>query len=92
MPKPDNTERNARIVGLANQGKPPADIARKLGIRRGVVLGVLHRARKAGKIAPQTPPRPAALEEALLSWALPARSYHPCPPKSLSQYPFMGRA
>jgi hypothetical protein len=55
MLKPDNSERNARIIGLAGQGKGPAAIARELGLTPGVVLGVLHRARKVGPKAPTWP-------------------------------------
>jgi transposase len=51
MAKPDNRERNARIIAMASQGKGPAEIARALGLSPGVVLGVLHRARQAGRKA-----------------------------------------
>lgn len=46
----DNTERNARIIDLARQGKAPAEIARELGVSRGVVSGVIRRARDAGTL------------------------------------------
>jgi hypothetical protein len=62
MPKPDNTERNARIIELSKQGKQPTDIARALRIGRGIVSGVLHRARRAGKVALTTPPQSAGEE------------------------------
>jgi len=58
----DNTERNARIVGLASQGKAPADIARELGISRGVVSGVIRRARDSGKL---TKAHPATVEQSV---------------------------
>jgi predicted transcriptional regulator len=54
--KPDNRERNARILELARQGKGQAEIARELGISRGVVNGVLRRARDAGTLARTEPP------------------------------------
>ena len=53
----DNTERNARIIGLACQGKAPAEIARELGISRGVVSGVIRRARDSGKLPKAQPSR-----------------------------------
>jgi DNA-binding CsgD family transcriptional regulator len=56
MPRPDNTERNARIIELARQGKGPIAIAREWRLSPGIVLGVVHRARKAGNVASQTPP------------------------------------
>ena len=66
MAKPDNTQRNASILELAGRGKPPAEIARELGLSRGVVLGVLHRARRAeAKVSPSAEterPQDAAVE------------------------------
>jgi transposase len=59
-PKPDNSERNTRIVDLARQGKAPAEIARELGLGRGIVNGVVRRARDAGAL-PRTE-RPATTE------------------------------
>ncbi|MHB1422838.1 MAG: helix-turn-helix domain-containing protein [Gemmataceae bacterium] len=59
----DNTERNARILDLARQGKPPAEIARELGISRGVVSGVLRRARDSGVLNKAEPSRTAERHE-----------------------------
>jgi transposase len=53
--RPDNTERNGRIIDLARQGKAPADIARELGISRGAVSGVIRRARDSGTLATAQP-------------------------------------
>ncbi len=58
----DNTERNACIISLAGQGKAPAEIARELGISRGVVSGVIRRARDAGKLAKT---HPSTVEESV---------------------------
>jgi transposase len=57
-PKPDNSERNARIVDLSRQGKAPAEIARELGLGRGIVNGVVRRARDAGALSRTEPPVP----------------------------------
>jgi ACR3 family arsenite efflux pump ArsB len=57
----DNRERNARIIELADHGKGPAAIARELGLTPGVVLCVLHRARKVGPKAPTQPVAVTAL-------------------------------
>lgn len=56
--KPDNSGRNTRILELARQGKAQAEIARELGISRGVVGGVVRRARDAGAL-PSTEPAQA---------------------------------
>lgn len=70
-PKPDNSERNARIVDLARQGKAPAEIARELGLGRGIVNGVVRRARDAGALTRTERPattehRPVAVPETRL--------------------------
>jgi transposase len=49
--KPDNTERNARIIDLARQGKAQTEIGRELNISRGIVSGVIRRARDVGTLA-----------------------------------------
>ena len=51
MSKPDNTDRDARIFELPRQGKAQAAIARELGMSRGVISGVIRRARDAGTLA-----------------------------------------
>ncbi len=61
----DNTERNARIIGLASQGKAPAEIARELEISRGVVSGVIRRARDSRKLPKSQPHRVAESHEPL---------------------------
>jgi transposase len=48
--KPNNSERNARILDLARQGKAPAQIEAELGLSRSVVSGVLRRARDTGML------------------------------------------
>ena len=59
-PKPDNSERNARIVDLARQGKAPAEIARELGLGRGIVNGVVHRGATTEALpGPNARPRPS---------------------------------
>src|SRR5579871_301921 len=42
------SERDAKIVALADSGIPPRDIADLLGVSRGLVAFRLHRARKRG--------------------------------------------
>lgn len=42
--KPDNSERNARIIEMRKAGKFPREIAKALGVTRNVVIGALHRA------------------------------------------------
>jgi transposase len=59
--KPDNAERNARILDLARQGKTQAEIARELGLSRGTVSGVIQRGREAETLA--KPRSPQASEE-----------------------------
>jgi DNA-binding transcriptional regulator LsrR (DeoR family) len=55
--KPDNTDRNARILELARQGKGQAEIAHELGMSRGVISGVIRRARDAGTLTTAEPPK-----------------------------------
>lgn len=42
--KPDNSERNARIVEMRKAGNFPREIAKALGVSRNVVIGVTNRA------------------------------------------------
>jgi len=55
--KPVHTEGNARILDLVRQERTLAEIARELGISRGVVSGVIGRARDGGTLAKSKPPR-----------------------------------
>jgi DNA-binding CsgD family transcriptional regulator len=55
--KPDNADRKARILDLTRKGKTQAEIARELGMSRGVASGVIRRAHDAGILAKAAPPK-----------------------------------